>query len=82
MFFQRIYGWRGAVLILSGVMANMCVSASIMFPVDITEDCVVGEKSDFEETSENTKVSLILTSLIAVKAQLICPLSFESFLEI
>jgi len=51
---ERVYGWRGAVLILSGVMGNMCVSASIMLPVDNTEDHHVSERNKLKETSENT----------------------------
>jgi len=35
---ERMYGWRGAVLILSGIMANMCVCASIMFSNPIVDN--------------------------------------------
>ena len=48
-----MYGWRGAVLILSGIMANMCVCASIMF-----SNPIVDNKTEKEVNSKRKEYEL------------------------
>ena len=67
-----MYGWRGAVLILSGVMANMCVCASIMFsnPVinnhtekEVNSKCK-DQKLKVKEINGNVECNLEIKDLV------------------
>ena len=63
MKLQREYGWRGAILILSGLMANMCVCAAIMFPNPLLADCTNEDGCEeislkIKKKSENDRVAV------------------------
>lgn len=74
---ESVYGWRGAMLVLSAVMANMCVSAASMFPNKPIMTSSVSEvngnflsSKEFEEVKERCEDEKLEVSVAEVRQNL------------
>ncbi|XP_043539318.1 monocarboxylate transporter 13-like [Chiloscyllium plagiosum] len=50
-----VYGWRGAIQILSAMMLNLCVCAALLRPITIQEDLLVASRGHSANGKKSTE---------------------------
>lgn len=76
-----LYSWRGALLVLSAFVANLCVCGALLRPITVLDFKEEEEESDEEKTTGKIhKCTIVGTARSSFKAIFIANVGCEAFI--